>query len=91
MILPQNLDDIYFIYSVPVKEFELQSLHIKPGKKLTLQLHNMPGILLCYQGEVIISEHKKVLSPGKTAFITSDISDLTLRGQGIIWLATVPV
>jgi len=90
IILPKNRDDIYFIYSVPVKEFELQSLHIKPGKKLTLQLHNMPGILLCSQGEVIISEHKKVLSPGKAAFITSDISDLTLSGQGIIWLATVP-
>lgn len=90
VILPTNTDDIYFIYSVPVKEFELQRLSIKPGQNLKLQLHNMPVILLGYEGEVTIPEHKKILSPGKAAFITADIYDLTLSGQGIIWLATVP-
>ena len=90
VILPKNIDDIYFIYSVPVKEFELQSLHIIPGLNLKLQLHNMPVIMLCYQGEVTILEHQKILSPGKATFITADIPELSLKGQGILWLATVP-
>jgi len=90
VILPKNIEDIYFIYSVPVKEFELQSLHIMPGLNLKLQLHNMPVIMLCYQGEVTILEHQKILSPGKATFITADIPELSLKGQGILWLATVP-
>ena len=90
VILPKNIDDTYFVYSVPVKEFELQSLHIMPGLNLKLPLHNMPVIILCYQGEVTIPEHQKILSPGKATFITSDIPELSLKGQGILWLATVP-
>jgi len=50
----------------------------------------MPVIILCYQGEVTIPEHQKILSPGKATFITADIPELSLKGQGILWLATVP-
>ncbi|MDD4310720.1 MAG: mannose-6-phosphate isomerase, class I, partial [Candidatus Cloacimonetes bacterium] len=74
-------------YHCPVQEFELQVLNVEG--KLTIQVNNKPQILLCWEGEAMLNDGIN-LHKGESAFVTATETELSITGNCLIFLASLP-
>ncbi|MDD4310094.1 MAG: mannose-6-phosphate isomerase, class I [Candidatus Cloacimonetes bacterium] len=74
-------------YHCPVQEFELQVLNVEG--KLTIQVNNKPQILLWWEGEALLNDGI-TLHKGESAFVTATETELSITGNCLIFLASLP-
>ena len=94
ILLPERRERHVGVYRVPVQEFELSVITLGAGGAYTGQADRSVEILLCTSGKHRIAEsgNPKPLTfdKGSSVLIPAAAPGYTIRGEGVIYKATVP-
>jgi mannose-6-phosphate isomerase len=102
-VLTPSAGEYEHVYPTPAPEFRLSSLCLgAPDRAATVIDHhsptwvtperNGPEILLCWAGRVEIDDgtgHREILEQGGSIFICGSAGRYTVRGEGLLYRATV--
>ncbi len=94
ILLPEKINEYEKIYNTPAEEFTLSVITIKQNEVYTCQGNKTVEILLCTEGNAVISGFKEKpkisVLRGNSVLIPFSLQNYTIRGSSTIYKASVP-
>ncbi|MGD9384793.1 MAG: hypothetical protein PVH55_12145, partial [Desulfobacterales bacterium] len=92
---PKQINECECVYSSYAEEFVLSVIYLKQGMRYNSSLQRSIEILLCTDGNATIRDlgenEELAIDRGKSILIPADIPKYSLKGNGTLYKAAVPL